>query len=264
MTQPLISPGKLIDASWKMMLAEWRATLLYTVLLFVLPFILTFIGIPLLFVGMRAEETTLVAVGFCVFVILTVFVLAWPTLKLTRYLLEKDLGHALPTLEKGVSFALILSYLWIAFLTFLAVMLGYVVFIIPGIWLAGLLPFAYLYLLEDGMKGTKALQASADLVKGRWWKVFGRLFLAGLFAAGIAMGFSILISIVAGIIGSVARDSFISYILMLILQIGAQAVVTVLITLFSVCAYVKLFHSLKDSPMETPVPAPMPPSQPQM
>lgn len=52
--------------------------------------------------------------------------------------------------------------------------------IIPGIWLS-ILWVLYLYCIGlRGRKGWDALRHSAELVRGRWWRTFGYLFVLGL------------------------------------------------------------------------------------
>lgn len=247
MPQPLIAAGKLIDHSWKMMLTHWRATLIYTVPLFLLPFILTLLATPLILAAALTGKMAYVGIGSFLYMLAVLALVSWPTLKLMRFLLEKDLGRALPSPDKDVTFPLILSYLWIVFLVCLAVGLGYVAFIIPGIWLAGLLAFSYLYLLEDGLKGTEALKASAKLVKGRWWAVFGRLFLAGLFIVALLIGLSIAIGIASSILGAVLGNGLIGKIVLTAINVGLQLVITVLVTVYSLSATIKLFHALKET-----------------
>lgn len=66
---------------------------------------------------------------------------------------------------------------WISF-AFLAVikggliLLGFVCFIIPGIYLAVRWMFAEYYVLDKGMRPLEALKASSELTKGYRWKLF--------------------------------------------------------------------------------------------
>jgi O-antigen ligase len=66
---------------------------------------------------------------------------------------------------------------WISF-AFLAVikggliLLGFLCFIIPGIYLAVRWMFAEYYVLDKGMRPLEALKASSELTKGYRWKLF--------------------------------------------------------------------------------------------
>lgn len=105
------------------------------------------------------------------------------------------------------------SLVWVLFLTVLivfaigvvAVVTGLflgplaIVFIVPVIWLYIAWSFATPALLVEDTRGRAALGRSFNLVRGRWWPVFGTLFLgfliAGLVGAGIE---AILTPIVSG------------------------------------------------------------------
>lgn len=53
------------------------------------------------------------------------------------------------------------------------VILGFIAFIIPGIWLGVRWYFAPQAVVVDGRRGLAALERSAELVSGSWWRVFG-------------------------------------------------------------------------------------------
>lgn len=79
-------------------------------------------------------------------------------------------------------------YVWVAILTLFAVIGGFVMLIIPGIWLGIALTFmAYVFVIER-RSGTDALRQSKEYVKGYWWAVFGRtLLLALIYLAVVAI-----------------------------------------------------------------------------
>lgn len=52
---------------------------------------------------------------------------------------------------------------------------GMLVLIIPGIYLAVIYAFALWVFLQEQKSGMDALRGSQELVRGRWWPVFGRL-----------------------------------------------------------------------------------------
>jgi hypothetical protein len=87
---------------------------------------------------------------------------------------------------------LILSFFWIGILTTLAVSLGFILLIIPGIIFAIWFQFSTYILIKENKKGTQALSSSRKLVEGYWWSVFGRIVVS------IIIGF--LISFVCGIV----------------------------------------------------------------
>ena len=73
------------------------------------------------------------------------------------------------------SFKKIPSYLLVAFLTGLIVMMGIILLIIPGIIFAIWYAFSVYINILEGKKGMEALNASKALVQGRWGATFWRL-----------------------------------------------------------------------------------------
>jgi len=68
-------------------------------------------------------------------------------------------------------------YAWVAVLEGLALMVGFILLIIPGIIFAIWFIFTPYTLMFDGFKGVAALKRSKELVQGYWWAVFGRMAL---------------------------------------------------------------------------------------
>ena len=92
---------------------------------------------------------------------------------------------------------------------------GALLLILPGIWLAVRWAFVAQAVVVGGERGGEALRASAGLVDGTWWTVFGRLIvlnlvggaialLTGLPAAGITNGVVYTVLITIGTAASVA------------------------------------------------------------
>jgi|SRR3989344_1343186 len=74
----------------------------------------------------------------------------------------------------------LLPLIWIYFLTGLVSFLGFLLLIIPGIIFTTWFLFSRYVFVVEGKRGTQALVASRNLVKGHWWPVFFRLLLIGL------------------------------------------------------------------------------------
>jgi hypothetical protein len=62
--------------------------------------------------------------------------------------------------------------------------LGFIILILPGIWLAVRWYFAPQAVVVDGRRSMGALERSAELVTGSWWRVFGVIVFATV-AAGV-------------------------------------------------------------------------------
>lgn len=82
----------------------------------------------------------------------------------------------------------------------LAVMGGFVLLVIPGIWLAVRLYFGAQAAVVESRKGRDALRRSAQLVDGMWWRVFGILLLVGLVTSIFAGVFGVALGLATGLI----------------------------------------------------------------
>lgn len=69
------------------------------------------------------------------------------------------------------------SLVWLGLVLGLLVGIGFLALVIPGIWAIVAWSVAIPVLMVEGPRGTRALQRSQQLVKGRWWPVFGALLL---------------------------------------------------------------------------------------
>lgn len=86
------------------------------------------------------------------------------------------------------------SYIGLGFLISVAVMVGFILLIIPGIIFAVWLSMAYFVLIVENKGITDSMKQSKDYVTGHWWAVFGRMlflvlasFIVGI-VAGIVVG----------------------------------------------------------------------------
>ncbi len=101
------------------------------------------------------------------------------------------------TIESAYRYALahFFPFLYLSVLVGLATMLGFIFLIVPGVILFVWFMFAQFLFVEKGMRGTDAMKASRELVRGMWWPVFGRL-VAWLAASILVIG-------LAGMLGGV-------------------------------------------------------------
>lgn len=139
----------------------------------------------------------------------------------------------------------VLSVVWAAILVAIVTMIGYILLVLPGIYFSVLFMLYPFAVVLEGKRGWSAAERSKELVKGRWWHVFGRLFVAGLILGLIYM-------IALGIAGIIDE----SYILPIV-----QFVLTVVITPISVAFSYLVFKHLKANPVVV-APAPAPAAQP--
>jgi len=73
-----------------------------------------------------------------------------------------------------------LALMGLGILVAVAVLIGFVLVIIPGIWLAVGLSIAFPVLMLEGLTGIEAMRRSMQLVKGQWWVTFARLIVSAL------------------------------------------------------------------------------------
>ena len=112
------------------------------------------------------------------------------------------------------------SMIWVDVLRGLAVFVGFILLVIPGIIFGIWFAFSRYVLVAENKKGTNALKTSKKLVEGHWWDVLGRF--AFLALVGLVVG---------AILGSV--------------PIIGQLATALLVPPFSVTFSIMLYEDLK-------------------
>ncbi len=75
----------------------------------------------------------------------------------------------------------VLSFAWLVVLEVLAAAGGFIMLVVPGIWLIFAFTFvSYIFVIEH-RRGIDALRQSKDFIQGYWWAVVGRVLLMGIF-----------------------------------------------------------------------------------
>ena len=100
------------------------------------------------------------------------------------------------------------SVMWVSVLAGLGILVGLLLFIVPGVYLAVAWAVAIPVLLGENLRGSAALRRSRALVRGRWWQCTGVLFLSFLLAAIVA---AVITLVVAAIAGSTDNDTVIFF-----------------------------------------------------
>lgn len=265
MNQSLTGIDALFSQTWQLVKSEWKATLKWTVGMVVVEYAIQFLNTWYRLT--HTDQRGLYLVGSS---LVFLFVVLFFSVGLMKHMADKVVPNASrPPLGHIFGYSLVTTLLMIPLLAF-----GFVLFIIPGIWLAVSLEFVVFFLMEN-KSPIEALRASMDLVKGRWWAVFGRNIMAGLImlAVGIAVGF-VMIGLTLGLviigIGSIVAtglqpEAFLQSILLHPGQ-SAVALVAILISgliflaislahrafsmLFMSAYHVLLFKSLKEHPLK--------------
>jgi hypothetical protein len=124
------------------------------------------------------------------------------------------------------------SLVGLSLLMGLGLSLGFVLCLVPGVWLAVAWSLAFAALLAEELSATQALRRSYSLVRGRWWPTFGVLLVAFLlnmvvdqivaipfavgtiFSANSVIGFSL--SAVANIVSDVVTTPFVAAVFVLV------------------------------------------------
>lgn len=94
---------------------------------------------------------------------------------------------------------------WLALISGVLLLIGYILLIIPGIFLTVSWIVAVPVLMFEGASPFASLRRSYDLVQGRWWATFGALVLAIIALIGI----SIVVGLILDGIGSSSHVSLI-------------------------------------------------------
>jgi hypothetical protein len=234
-----LSLGEILDVAVKICLSHWR-TLLKAVLVVVVPvqIVGTLINadytVDQFDFGSDSAQTPAETIeelnqylgGLAVSGVLQILAVLLATAACFRAIAQAYLGEQTDW-RSSLNYALRLApaLLLITLLNALGVLLGLLLFVLPGIWLYVAWAFATPVLLVEGLRGPAALKRSFRLVQGRWWRTFGVLIVGFILAAiisavveavfliGIVVGedndaLVLVLSTIAGIIGLAVTTPF--------------------------------------------------------
>ena len=194
--------GEILDAAFRLCFTHWRplvtATLVVVVPVQILATVVLFSAFPdnltteQVFLGpeVPAEDVGVFFAGQLVSSVLTILMVLLTIAACFKAVADAYLGSQ-PDWRASVRFAVrrLAPLLWISVLYGLGLVLGFVALIIPGIFLAIAWSLAYPAALVEDVRGAAALKRSFQLVRGRWWPVFG-----------VQLVGAILVSVIAGIV----------------------------------------------------------------
>jgi hypothetical protein len=177
--------GEILDAAFRLCFTHWRplvtATLVVVVPVQILATVVLFSAFPddltteEAFLGPEVQEDFgVLLAGQLVSTVLTALMVLLTIAACFKAVADAYLGSQ-PDWRASVRFAVarLAPLLWISLLYVLGVILGFVALLIPGIFLAIAWSLAYPAALVEGVRGVGALKRSFQLVRGRWWPVFG-------------------------------------------------------------------------------------------
>jgi hypothetical protein len=241
-TRPRLRPlslGEILDVSIKICLAHWR-TLIKAVLVVVVPVQIVGTIVNADYTVNSADFSTDSAQtpaqqleqfnqylgGLAIAGVLQVLAVLLASAACLRAIAQSYLGEETDW-RSSLKYAwrLTPSLLLLTLLYGLGIVLGLLLFIVPGIWLYVAWALAIPVLLVEGLRGRKALARSYTLVKGRWWRTFGVLLVGFILAAiistvvqavfliGIVVGegndaLVLVLSAIAGIVGLAVSTPF--------------------------------------------------------
>lgn len=78
------------------------------------------------------------------------------------------------------------SIIWVSILVGLTIAVGLILFVVPGIWLFGMLFASVIVVVAENLRSSSAMSRSWNLVKGKWWHTFGTLFVAALLVGAVS------------------------------------------------------------------------------
>ncbi|MFX1487270.1 MAG: zinc-ribbon domain-containing protein [Promethearchaeota archaeon] len=161
---------------------------------------------------------------------------------IVKFASDKFLGRKADLSDSfGHASARFLSLLGSAILFGLAVIVGFILLIIPGIlFFVWFLLSSQCVILED-QTAASSLGRSKYYVGGNWWKTFGVVIVAGIImGVGMAISNAIAYAFVTGLAGIIGYTFIVSVISGIV-----SAIVTAFITPFWIVAATVLYHDLK-------------------
>ena len=184
--------GEILSAALQLYRRHWR-TLMAIAAVVVVPLTLVQYGIGHWFRGHGQQLQGQVEVSTSFWAVASASLLAALVGLLLYQVLTGAITRAIATEVAGQDLGLEQSYrfgfarlgsiLVVSILVGLATLLGLILFIIPGIYIAVRLAVSTQALIVEGKRGTEAMRRSWDLVGGHWWHAAFTILIAGLITA---------------------------------------------------------------------------------
>ncbi len=180
----LHSIGSLFCDSWKLYKERWQVLVeivLLPTLVVALGYVLLSLGFPFSILG-----------GLIVFIGYIIFVFSMlPVIFSLHHTAGVDASYK-------ATIGWFWPFVWVTILEVFAVMGGFIILIIPGIWLGVALMLMMYVFVSEHRRGIDALRQSKDYIKGYWWAILGRVLLLGLMFFAAMVVIEIPVMIIAG------------------------------------------------------------------
>ena len=179
MQKKLLSIPDIIKTGWELYIENFQKFLIPIVIV-ISPYIIFYL--------LQYLEGAAISILFLITFVLIIMIELWMTIffiETINYIYNQqtfDLNKIYENAFKKIS-----SYFWVSILTALIVTVGIIVFLIPGLIFAVWFSFSSYINVLEGQKGSKAIAASKELVRGRWGATFWRLIIPPLFIYAISM-----------------------------------------------------------------------------
>jgi len=203
-----------------------RASLFFIIV--ALPAVLTFIG-QLVFV-----YSPLLAIVSMILMIAGWVVGIFSAIALIKSLSDESIKDWKEAYGKAKG--LFWQFIWAAILVAIVISIGFILLIIPGIYLAVAFGFYLFALVLDGARGWDTAKKSKELVKGYWWAVFGRWLAFGIIIGLIAM-------VIGGVVAAIGSQ---------LIMLVTNALIGIVLTPFAVAYSYLMYKSLKELKKDAP------------
>lgn len=258
----LISFGDLLGQSLDLYEKNWKKLTIQTLWLFagVLIGYIPYLG--LIFLSDGRELMVAIPMRVLGFILFLACLLP-PTIRLNLMVLKLAKGEGAEPAAWNKVLALLLPTIIIGLLEGILTVVGFILLVIPGIWLSVALGFACYALWDDGAKGWGAIKRSYQLVKGRWWATLVRVlvphlligmawFIAFAVAALCIAVLTVLGVMLIGLLGTVSSlaatiASFVGIVLLVIAGLAAYFIPLLIMTPLSLIPSAKVYLSLKST-----------------
>ena len=151
-------------------------------------------------------------------------------------------------LLEGFNFKKLLSFIGAYILYTLAVLVGLLLFIVPGVYIAiALVPIFYV-IVEKDMGPIASIKEAYGLTKGSWWSVLAVLILAGIITSLIAV---IIVALFALLVwGVILSGSVLLTIVVTVLGVPLFIVLMLFIQTYLGLVYAQMYKQLRDNKEE--------------
>ena len=114
-------------------------------------------------------------------------------------LVDSYVGHPLSwSRSLQAAFRRIGALVWLAIIFGIAIVIAFILIILPGIWLSVAWAVAVPALMVEGIGAVAALRRSFRLVRHRWWATFGALFVATIMLFVVLLLVGLVLGALAG------------------------------------------------------------------